>query len=102
MGCVMRSNLWKTSGPTVGLAAVVAALALGCTVGNPSAGSASYKQGELGNGAFLFKCDDTVACDFWSGAAKTFPEYVATGSNFQLRFVARSDQGTVVDVNGPD
>jgi hypothetical protein len=69
---------------------------VGCSAQNPGPDSTSYKQGELGNGAFLFRCDDSVACDRWStNNAKDFPDQIATGATFQLRFVASQDQGAV-------
>ena len=64
----------------------------GCS-GNPSPGSPAYKEGELGNGDFLFACDDGVACLPYSGDAKRFPEQIATGSTFSVRFVANGSQG---------
>src|SRR5262245_4996014 len=69
------------------------ALALfGCT--NPASGSSQYKPGELGNGGFLFKCDDSVACDRWStNNARDFPQQIATGAVFRATFVASGDQG---------
>jgi hypothetical protein len=67
----------------------------GCN-GNPSVGSPAYKEGRLGNGSFLFRCDDSVACDRWStGDAKDFPDLIATGANFNLRFVADGQEGTI-------
>jgi hypothetical protein len=71
-------------------------LALGaCGVSNPAPGSSAYKQGELGNGGFLFRCDDSVACDRWStNDAKDFPEQIATGATFNVRFVATGDEGS--------
>jgi hypothetical protein len=76
---------------------IVCAAATLIACGNPPAGSPEYKQGALGNGGFLFQCDDSVACDRWSdGNAKDFPSQIATGSTFQLRFVAAQDQGDLV------
>jgi hypothetical protein len=73
---------------------IVCAAATLIACGNPPAGSPEYKQGALGNGGFLFQCGDSVACDRWSdGNAKDFPSQIATGSTFQLRFVAAQDQG---------
>jgi hypothetical protein len=68
---------------------------------NPSSGDPAYRQGELGNGGFLFQCDDSVACDRWStNNAKDFPKRIATGSVFNLRFVPTDDQG--LDLDGAD
>jgi hypothetical protein len=72
-------------------------VAQGRSSGNPSPWSAAYKQGELGFGAFLFACDDSVACDRWStNDAKDFPPQIATGSVFDLRFVASGEQGVAL------
>jgi hypothetical protein len=66
----------------------------------PAPGSTAYKQGTLGNGGFLFQCDDSVACDRWStNNAKDFPTQIATGSTFHLTFVASQDQGDVFSGN---
>jgi hypothetical protein len=87
-----------------GVALVVSALASGALVGcngNPEEGSSAYKEGKLGNGSFLFKCDDSVACDRWStNSAKDFPTQIATGSNFNLRFVAEGNEGWSLNIKG--
>lgn len=102
-----RSRALRISGAVKTLAGaaalmVVAAVATGCT-GNPSAGSPAYKAGELGNGGFLFNCDDSVACDRWTtNNAKDFPDTVATGAAFNVRFVASGDQTSVdLTINSP-
>ena len=74
------------------VALAIGALA-GCN-GNPTAGNPAYKEGELGNGDFLFACDDGAACLPYSGDAARFPQQIATGSNFDVRFVANGQQGT--------
>src|SRR5688572_25643976 len=86
-------------------AAIAAKLAVGATIavcalacsgsGNPGPGSPSYKTGQLGNGGFTFRCDDSVACDRWSNSADKFPSKVATGSSFELNFFLRNDNGTI-------
>ncbi|MBX3207431.1 MAG: hypothetical protein KF764_20455 [Labilithrix sp.] len=76
---------------------VLAALA-GCN-DNPAPGSAAYKEGELGNGDFLFACDDGLACLPYKGDAKLFPKQISTGSNFDVRFVAKGQQGTTVTID---
>ena len=84
------------------LATVLASVGMlaGCS-SNPSSGSPAYKAGELGNGDFLFQCDDSVACDRWStNAAKDFPEQIASGSTFDVRFVANGEQGISLIPNG--
>jgi hypothetical protein len=84
-------------------AAAIATMALcigalsGCN-GNPAPGSEAYKEGELGNGDFLFACDDGVACLPYSGDAKKFPSKIATGSIFDVRFVGKNQQGTVITI----
>lgn len=71
----------------VGLAAAAVAFAAGCTGGerNPAPSSTSVQKGQLGNGGFTFRCDDSVACDRWNNA-DNFPEAVALGSTFDLQF----------------
>jgi len=77
------------------------ALCLGALAGcnNPPAGSAAYKEGELGNGDFLFACDDGAACLPYSGDAERFPSQIATGSNFDVRFVSKGQQGSIITIN---
>jgi hypothetical protein len=73
----------------------------GCNSGNPEQGSPAYREGKLGNGSFLFRCDDSVACDRWStNSAKDFPTRIATGSTFNLRFVVDGKEGGTLDING--
>ena len=74
------------------LALAMGGVLAGCS-SNPSPGSGAYKEGELGNGDFLFACDDGVACLPYSGDAKKFPGQIATGSNFDVRFVSKDQQG---------
>ena len=73
-------------------AVIVSALssAAGCRV-QPDTSSPSYKKGELGNGSFVFQCDDSVACDRWSNSANAFPDKVSTGAIFDVRFIANGD-----------
>jgi hypothetical protein len=87
-------------------ATMVAAMALsfacmalsGCN-DNPAPGSTAYKEGELGNGDFLFACDDGVACLPYSGDAKKFPTAIASGATFDVRFVAKNQQGTSITID---
>lgn len=91
---VGRSRLasWVSVGVMLGVAA--------CN-DNPSAGSTAYQEGKLGNGSFLFRCDDSVACDRWStNDAKDFPKKIATGATFDLRFVADGEEGSSLSVKG--
>src|SRR5688500_8216467 len=83
--CIMQSI--RKTGYLVGLTVAAVAFAAGCTGGerNPSPSSASVQKGQLGNGGFTFRCDDSVACDRWNNAG-TFPEAVALGSTFDLQF----------------
>jgi hypothetical protein len=71
----------------LGLTAAAVAFAAGCTGGerNPSPSSTSVQKGQLGNGGFTFRCDDSVACDRWNNAG-SFPEAVALGSTFDMQF----------------
>jgi hypothetical protein len=43
------------------------------------------QKGQLGNGGFTFRCDDSVACDRWNNA-DSFPDAVALGSTFEMQF----------------
>jgi hypothetical protein len=65
----------------------LAAAAMACTGGerNPSPSSTSVQKGQLGNGGFTFRCDDSVACDRWNNA-DNFPDAVALGSTFEMQF----------------
>jgi hypothetical protein len=60
---------------------------MACTGGerNPSPSSTSVQKGQLGNGGFTFRCDDSVACDRWNNA-DNFPDAVALGSTFEMQF----------------
>ncbi|MDB4946887.1 MAG: hypothetical protein JWP97_6421 [Labilithrix sp.] len=44
------------------------------------------RTGELGNGGFYLSCDDAVACAPLSDDARQFPDAVAVGSTFTVRF----------------
>lgn len=83
----------QLSSVTLALALAFAAATSGCSSDNPPPGSVAYKSGTLGNGGFLFACDDGAACLPYSGDAAHFPTRVATGSTFDVRFVANADQG---------
>ncbi len=65
---------------------LAAALALGAC--SSKADSPSYKPGELGNGGFVFTCDDSVACNKFNAAAQ-FPNVVAQSATFKVRYVPR-------------
>ena len=97
----MRTNRTRSvmSKRTTTTTAGIIALAIGALVGcsdNPRAGDPAYKEGELGNGDFLFACDDGAACLPYSGDASRFPDQIATGSNFDVRFVAKNQQGSAI------
>lgn len=77
---------------------LVPLLAVGALVACSSAGISNTPQaqrGDLGNGDFTFLCDDSVACERWSGNAAVFPERVASGSTFELNYFLKNDEGTV-------
>lgn len=78
----IRRTAW-----VVGLAACAMTFAAGCSGGerNPSPSSTSVQKGQLGNGGFTFRCDDSVACDRWNNAGN-FPDAVALGSTFEMQF----------------
>lgn len=79
------------------LAAIAIAAGLSACSSNPPTGSQAYKAGELGNGDFLFTCEDGAACLPYSGAAAKFPQQIASGSTFDIRFVAKAQQGTTIN-----
>lgn len=87
-------------GVRAAFAGALACVALAaCTPSGAS--TTAEKQGELGNGAFLFACDNSVACDRWStGNAERFPDAIATGSTFGLYFLPKGQtfRGTVEDI----
>ena len=80
----------------IGTAACLLVVSLAGCQANPGAGSSAYKEGEVGNGDFLFACDDGVACLPYSGDATRFPSQIATGSTFGVRFVAKGDEGAII------
>ncbi len=85
----------RTTTTTAGIIALAIGALVGCS-DNPRAGDPAYKEGELGNGDFLFACDDGAACLPYSGDASRFPDQIATGSNFDVRFVAKNQQGSAI------
>lgn len=92
---MMTENVTRhRSGVALAFALALAAATSGCASKNPPSGSTAYKSGTLGNGDFLFACDDGAACLPYSGDAKRFPELIATGSTFDVRFVANDEQGS--------
>jgi hypothetical protein len=93
----MQTNRWSMKTSAAVFALALGALA-GCS-GNPSSGNAAYREGELGNGDFLFACDDGLACLPYAGAAQKFPKAIATGSTFDVRFVAKNQQGLDIVIN---
>lgn len=74
---------------------VVSALFL-AACSTPFGDDDAYREGTLGNGGFLFSCDDSVACSRWNNNAKEFPTMITTGSSFSLSYVASEDQGDVL------
>lgn len=77
------------------LGIVVVALAAAC---NPSPqDSPQYQPGALGNGGFLFQCDDSVSCNPYNGDAAKFPHTVALGSTFTVKFVPKGDTFKTTD-----
>jgi len=77
------------------LGIVAVALAAAC---NPSPqDSPQYQPGALGNGGFLFQCDDSVSCNPYNGDAAKFPHTVALGSTFTVKFVPKGDTFSTTD-----
>lgn len=66
-----------------------AATLMACVPDDVSPGSPSYQGGHLGNGGFAFTCDDSVVCGEYNAADK-FPDAVALGSKFTIRYIAKS------------
>lgn len=85
--------------PPAGALAIVAASVLAGCSSDPAPGSPAYQEGRLGNGGFVFNCDDSVDCTPSSTAARTFPEAVALGSTFGVRFLPRSSNDIDIGVN---
>jgi hypothetical protein len=88
------------------MAVTALALALGATAfgtgcsAAPGTTDPSYAPGELGNGGFVFSCDDSVACDKYSGTADKFPkDNISVGSRFNVRFLPK---GAVVGIAPTD
>ena len=70
-----------------------------CEPVDVSPGTAAYGSGNLGNGGFAFTCDDSVVCgDF--DAAEKFPDAVALGSKFTVRYLPKSGTTTTVRLEG--
>jgi hypothetical protein len=105
----LRQRLARAAVVTASVFAAAGCVSVGG--GNPKAGSETVKTGELGNGAFSFRCDDSVACEqyntYWltpseatslgsttgSNAAR-FPSAVAQGSNFEFGFYLADKSST--------
>jgi len=71
------------------LALGVACVALGagaCQSGLPPVDSPARQEGTLGNGSFLFACDDSVSCNSFKAFATKFPDKVAQGASFHVQF----------------
>lgn len=67
--------------------ALVACLGLvACTTNDLTPADSGYGAGSLGNGGFAFTCDDSVVCGQYN-AADQFPDTVAVGSTFTVRFI---------------
>jgi hypothetical protein len=72
------------------LAALAALAALAGCQSNGVPTGAQVATGQLGNGGFAFDCDDSVACDRYTNAAKSFPDAIALSSTFTIRYVPKS------------
>lgn len=68
----------------------------GCTISSAGPG---YEEGELGNGGFLFTCDDSVACEDDTNDASAFPSAVSLGATFAVRYVPQTRAGTDIRFN---
>lgn len=93
MHVAMGAGTMSTMSTMRGRFLLLLALPLAACSATPSSNDVAYKAGSLGNGSFLFDCDDSVACARWSNNAKEFPTLFTTGSNFNLAFIATEDQG---------
>jgi hypothetical protein len=88
------------------LVGIALAAATGCN-GDGLNPLTAKKSGELGNGDFVFHCDDGAACIPYSNDASKFPQMIATGSTFQMTFSPDSKAPTVEGIEpyfrlGPD
>jgi hypothetical protein len=70
-------------------------LAAACSDGAAISGSPPTQRGDLGNGDFTFRCDDSVACERWSNSAAVFPDKIASGSIFDLNYFLKNDKGII-------
>ncbi|MBS2014022.1 MAG: hypothetical protein JST00_14120 [Deltaproteobacteria bacterium] len=66
------------------VAACAAASVVGCAPASPT--NPVLVEGELGNGGFLFLCDDSVQCDKTSTDVSRFPKAIAIGATFDVRY----------------
>ncbi len=88
----------RSVGACFAVAATLATALIGCS--DLDASSAAYRTGELGNGGFAFKCDEAVSCRQWSDDAAKFPDTVALGSTFRLRYIPNAaSTPSLVDIN---
>ncbi len=74
-------------------AAAAAYATSACTPVDPT--RSVQKEGELGNGGFLFLCDDSVQCEKTANDVSRFPSAVAQGATFNVRYVLKQDPATL-------
>lgn len=83
----------KRSFVLIACAALAAACAAGCTPTDPT--SSVQVEGELGNGGFLFLCDDSVQCSKSAGDVSRFPKAIAIGATFNVRYQLKTDPSLI-------
>lgn len=74
-------------------AAAVAYAALGCSAADPT--RTVQVEGELGNGGFLFLCDDSVQCEKTASDVSRFPKSIAVGATFNVRYKLDKDPALI-------
>jgi hypothetical protein len=79
----------------LGALGAIAAIALASACTPTPATDPAFEPGALGNGSFVFACDDAFACDPYSGTADKFPKQVSLGATFSVRFVAKGETAPV-------
>lgn len=73
--------------------AAVAYAALGCSAADPT--RSVQVQGELGNGGFLFLCDDSVQCEKTASDVSKFPKAISVGATFNVRYKLDKDPALI-------
>lgn len=84
-------------------AAAAAYATLGCSAADPTA--KVQVEGELGNGGFLFLCDDSVQCEKTASDVSKFPKAISVGATFNVKYKLDKDPAIIkvsLDNSSPD